>query len=57
MESDAVIKGLDVIEDGGASLSDVAEAMVVNQFVFESAEEGLDKSIVVTVAFSAHRSG
>ena len=57
MKSDAVIEGLDVIEDGGASLGEAAEAMMVDQFVFESAEEGLDKSVVVAVTFSAHRGG
>ena len=57
MQSDAVIEGLDVIEDGVTSLSNVAEAMVIDQFVFESAEEGLDKSVVVAVAFAAHGSG
>ena len=54
--SGTVIKGFDVVEDGGASLGQGGEAMVVNQFVFESAPKGLDEGIVVTVAFAAHGS-
>ena len=57
MKSDAVIEDFDVIEDSGASLSEAAEAVMIDEFVFESAPEGLDKSVVVTVAFSAHGSG
>ena len=57
MESGAVIKDFDVIEDGGASLGESGEAVVVNQFVFETAPKGLDKGVVVAVAFSTHRSG
>ena len=55
MKSDAVIEGLDVIEDGGAGLGAGGEAMMIDQFVFEAAKEGLDKSVVVAVAFSTHR--
>jgi hypothetical protein len=29
--------------------------VMVEQFVFEGAEEGLDEGIIVAVAFSAHR--
>ena len=54
MESGAVIKDFDVIEDGGASLGESGEPPVVNQFVFETAKEALDKSVVVAVAFAAH---
>ena len=43
MESGAVIEGLDVIEDGGAGLGAGGEAMMVNQFVFEAAKEGVDE--------------
>ena len=57
MKSDAVIEGFDVIEDGGASLGEVAEAVVIDQFIFETAKEGLDKSVIVTIALSTHRSG
>ena len=57
MKSDTVIEGFDVIEDGGASLGEVAEAVVIDQFIFETAKEGLDKSVIVTVAFSTHRGG
>ena len=57
MKSDTVIEGFDVIEDGGASLGKVAEAVMIDQFVFETAKEGLNKSVIVTVAFSTHRGG
>ena len=57
MESDAVVESFDVIEDSGASVGEGAEALVIDQFVFECAPEGLDKSVIVAVAFSAHRSG
>ena len=52
MESRAVIEGLDVIEDGGASCSKGREAMLIDQFVFETAKEGLDESVIVAVAFA-----
>ena len=57
MESDAIVEGLDVMEDGGAHLGEGSEAMMVNQFVFESAPEGFDKSVIVAVAFASHGSG
>ena len=56
MKSDTVIEGFDVIEDGGASLGKVAEAVMIDQFVFETAKEGLDEGVIVAVAFAAHRS-
>ena len=55
MKSDAVIEGFNVIKDGGASLGESPEALMVNQLVFEAAKEGLDKSVVLAVAFSIHR--
>lgn len=39
MKPDAVAECFDVIEHGGPSLGDVVEALMVNQFVFEGAEE------------------
>ena len=45
MESGAIVEGLDVIEDGGASLGAGGEAMMVDQFVFEAAKERLDKAL------------
>ena len=57
MKSDAVIEGLDVIEDGGTSFGEGSEAVVVNQFVFEAAKEAFDKSVIVAVAFASHGSG
>ena len=57
MEPDAVVEGFNVVEDCCTSLDEAAEAMMIDQFVFESAEEGLDKGVIVTVAFPAHGSG
>ena len=45
MESGAIVEGLDVIEDGGASLGAGGEAMMIDQFVFEVAKEGLDEGV------------
>ena len=57
MKSDAVIEGFDVIEDGGTSLGERGEAVMLDQFVFKAAKEAFDKSIVVAVSLSTHRSG
>src|SRR6478609_4538797 len=38
VKSGAVIEGLDVIEGGGAGLGTGSEAMMVDQFVFETAK-------------------
>ena len=57
MESGAVIEGFDVVEDGSASLGECGEAVMIDQFIFEAAKEALDKSIVVAVSPSTHRSG
>ena len=54
MESGAIVEGLDVIEDGGASLGAGGEAMMIDQFVFEAAKEGLDEGVIVAVGFAAH---
>lgn len=57
VESDAVIEGFDIVEDGSASLDESGEAVVIDQFVFEATKEAFDKSVVVAVAFSTHGSG
>jgi hypothetical protein len=41
VQSGAVIEGLDVIEDGGACLGMGGKALMVDQFVFKAAPEGL----------------
>ena len=56
MQSGAVVKGFDVIEDGGASLGAGGEAVVIDQLVFEGAPEGLDEGVVVAVAWTTHGS-
>ena len=45
MESGAVIEGFDVIEDGGASLGEGGEAVMIDQFVFEAAKEDSIKAL------------
>ena len=57
MESRAVVEGFDVVEDGSASLGQSVEAMMIDQFVFETAKERFNKSVVVAVAFSTNRGG
>ena len=52
VESGMVIEGFDVMEDGGTG-GEGGEAVVVNQCVFETAKEALDKSVIVAVAFRA----
>jgi hypothetical protein len=57
VESGAVIEGLDVIEDGGAGLGAGSEAMMVGQFLFETAKEGLDEGVIVAIGFATHGGG
>ena len=54
MESGAVIEGFDVVEDGGSSLGQSVEAMMVNQFVLEAAPKRFNESVVVAVALASH---
>ena len=56
MQSGRVVEGFDVIEDGGAGLGVSAEAVMIDQLVFEAAPEAFDKRVVVAVAFAAHGS-
>ncbi len=56
VQSGAVIKGLDVVEDGGASFGIGGEALVIDHFIFEAAPERFDEGVVVAVAFAAHGS-
>ena len=57
MESDAIIEGFDVVEDGSASLGESGEAVMIDQFVFEAAKEAFDKGIIIAIAFSTHGGG
>ena len=57
MESDAVIEDFDIVKDGSASLGEIGEAVMIDQFVFEATKEAFDKSVVVAVPFSTHGSG
>jgi hypothetical protein len=57
VKSGAVVEGFDVVEHGSTSLSERCEAVMIDQFVFKTAKEALDKGIVVAVSLSTHRSG
>jgi hypothetical protein len=54
VESGTVVEGFDVIKDGGTSLGQGGEAAMVNEFVFKTAPERLNESIVVAVALASH---
>src|SRR5438128_7582406 len=54
MQSGAVIEGFDVVEDGGACLSEGGEATMIDELVFEAAPEGFDEGVIVTVALATH---
>ena len=55
VEPAAVVEALDVIEDGAARFGSGAEALAVDEFVFEAAPERFDVGVVVAVAGAAHR--
>ena len=55
MESGAIIKRLDVVEDGGAGLGAGDEAAAIYRLVFQTAPKRFDKGVVVAVAPPAHR--
>ena len=57
VEPSAVIKGFDVVEDGGASLREGGEALVVDDFIFKAAPEGFDEGVVVAISFATHGGG
>ena len=56
VESGAVIKGFDVVEDGVAGVGQGGEAPMINDLVFETAPERFDEGVVVAIAFAAHGS-
>ncbi len=56
MQSRAVIKSLDVIEDGSARRGAGGEAVVIDQFVFEAAPERFDEGVIIAVPGAAHGS-
>lgn len=56
VESGAIIKGLDVVEDGVTSLCKSGETLVVDDFIFKATPEGLDEGVIVAIAFATHRS-
>ena len=56
MQSDAVIEGFDIVEDSGTCLSEGGKAVVVDEFIFETAPEGFDEGVVVAVSGTAHGS-
>jgi hypothetical protein len=46
VESGAVIKSFDVVEDSAASLGKGGEALVVDQLIFKTAPEGFDEGVI-----------
>lgn len=55
MEPRAIIKRLDVIEDGRVGLIAGGKAPVMHGFVFQAAPERHDERVVIAVALPAHR--
>ena len=55
MPSTRVVEAVDVFEDCHLGLSSCLPRMSSEQFCFDTFEEGLDGSIVIAIAFSAHR--
>ena len=53
VETGAVIKGFDVVEDGGTRFGEGGEALVINDFVFEAAPEGFDEGVIVAIGLAA----
>jgi hypothetical protein len=45
VQSDAVVEGLDVVEEGTASLGEGGEALVIDHFVFKAAPEAFDEAL------------
>jgi hypothetical protein len=56
VQSGAVLEGLDVVEDRGASLGAGGEAVMIDEFVFEAAPERLDEGVIVAVGLATHGS-
>ena len=56
MESGAVVEGLDVVKDGGASFRAGGEALMIDNLIFEGAPERLDEGVIVAVAGATHGS-
>jgi hypothetical protein len=56
VQSDAVVKGFDVVEQSAASLGEGGEALGIDHFVFKAAPEQFDEGVVVAIAFAAHGS-
>jgi len=54
MASVAVIKYLDVFEDGLSRVTQSFKICVMNEFFFQCMEETLGNSIIMTFSFSAH---
>ena len=50
MQSGAVVEGLDVVEDRGSGSGSIAEAVLIDRFVFEAAPKRLDQGVVIVVS-------
>jgi hypothetical protein len=54
MQAVAVTEHFNVFEDCSSSLITCSEVLVIDQFIFWSAEEALGYSIVITVTTTTH---
>jgi hypothetical protein len=52
-----VVKTVDVLKEGLSNLVTGGPGVTPDQFSFQGFEEGLDNSIVITIALAAHRDG
>jgi len=52
-----IIKDFDIVEDGQSGLSQVLEAMVMDEFGFESAPERFHGGVIVAMAGGTHAGG
>jgi hypothetical protein len=46
VQSGAVVERIDVVKDGSARPGAGGEALMIDQFVFETAPEGLDEGVM-----------
>jgi hypothetical protein len=55
MAATGVVEAVDVLEDGSFRLSPCWPVLPRDEFGFQAFEERLDRGIVVTITFAAHR--
>lgn len=55
MASSGVVEPVDVLEDGGFSLSPSRPSLTPDQFRLQRFEECLDRGVIITISLAAHR--